>query len=141
MTYGIDRPLSQADYFSQNPDAGFGDYLNYAQGKTVGGQVQAPGSLPPGFLQSDFGPAYNSVLAQFNDPNYDKNEDPSGLSALMTNWAQAYAGGRSYADWQGEAAKSAQGTPLIGGGRYSLDAPTVGQLALGGFGGAAMGAG
>lgn len=133
--------LSQADYFAQNPNAGFSDYLNYAQGKTAGGQFQAPSSLPPGFLQSEYAPAYNSVLRSFNDPNYDKNSDPNGYAALLKNWADSYAAGKPYQTWQSEAAKSAQGTPIIGGGKYGLDAATVGQIAVGGFGGAAMGSG
>lgn len=123
--------LSQAEYFAQNPDAGFGDYLNYAQGKTAGGQFQAPGSLPPGFLQSDYGPAYNSVLQSFNDPNYDKNSDPNGYAALLQNWTQAYAGGRPFSEWQQIAAQSAQG---------AIE-PDIAQAALGGAAGVLYGAG
>lgn len=133
--------LDQAGYFEQNPDAGFGDWLNYTQNKTTTGEFQAPSSLAPGFLQSQYAPGYNNVLSQFNDPNYNRNEDPNNLSQLMNNWSDSYTAGKPYQTWQSEAAKSAQGTPIIGGGKYGLDAATVGQMAVGGFGGAAMGAG
>lgn len=131
--------LSQADYFAQNPNAGFGDYLNYAQGKTAGGEFQAPNasSLPPGFMQSEYGPAWQSVLAQFNDPNYNRNEDPNNLHAWLRNAPIQFNAGRSLAEFTAPTSEA----NLIGGGRFGLSPATVGQLALGGFGGAAMGAG
>lgn len=131
--------LDQAGYFAQNANAGFGDYLNYAQGKTPGGEFQTPNasSLPPGFMQSEYGPAWQSVLAQFNDPNYNRNEDPNNLAAWLKNAPLQFYAGRSLADFTGPTSEA----NLIGGGRFGLSPATVGQLALGGFGGAAMGAG
>src|SRR5258706_2153460 len=38
--------LDQAGYFAQNPNAGFGDWLNYTQGKTAGDSSRLPMRLP-----------------------------------------------------------------------------------------------
>src|SRR5258706_3054458 len=131
--------LDQAGYFAQNPNAGFGDWLNYTQGKTAGGQFQAPdaSSLPAGFMQSEYGPAWRGVLGQFSDPNYNRNEDSNNLSAWLTNAPTQFTAGRSLAEW----AKPTTSANLIGGGAHALDAATVGQLALGGAAGAAANAG
>ena len=111
------------------------DYANYLRQNT---DFSDTSSLPPGFMQSEYGAAYQGVLNQFNDPNYDKVEDPNGLRAWMVNAPLQFNAGRTLAEW-GRPTTSAN---LIGGGSGGIDAATVGQLALGGFvGGSGAGSG
>src|SRR5258706_10832870 len=93
--------MTQEEYFAQNPNAGFGDFLNFAQGKTPGGAFQAPSinSLPGGFMQSEYGGPWQGVLEQFNDPNYNRNEDPNNLAGWLANAPIQFSAGRSLADW------------------------------------------
>lgn len=124
-------PMDQATFFAQHPDAGFGDWLNYTQGKSASGEVQAPQNLPGGFLQSEYAKDYNSMLAQLNDPNYNRNEDVNGLAGTMQNMVNSFAAGRPYNEWQHIASQSAQG---------AIE-PLIGQAALGGAAGALFNAG
>lgn len=109
-------------------------------------------ALPPGFLQSEYGPAYQSVLQQYNagkdayaaDPNmYADNPayenaslgapvDPGGLGAWLKNAPIQFSAGRSLADWA---------KPTTAGQIAGMDPADIGMMALGGFGSAAMGAG
>lgn len=105
-------------------------------------------SLPPGFEQSSYWPKYQSVLDQYTGWLRDhgpgsntSGEEPTSaggdLAAWLKNSLIQYAAGRSPEEW----AQPTTSANLIGGGRAGIDSATVGQLALGGFGGAAMGSG
>jgi hypothetical protein len=106
-------------------------------------------SLPPGFLQSEYARPWLSVLQQYNaqkgayavDPNtyadnpaYEggANADPGGLSAWLKNAPVQFNAGRSLADFQ---------RPTTSGQIGGFDPASIGQLALGGAGGLAMGSG
>lgn len=119
---GGGQAMSLNDWYSSNP-------WQYELGD--------PRSLPPGFTQSSYWPQYQSVLAQYKDaasqPYSPDSTAGQGLGDWLRNSLVQYAAGRSPQDWL----KPTSEANLIGG----LSSTDVGQLALGGFGGAAMGAG
>lgn len=90
-----------------------------------------PSSLPPGFLQSEYGPAWQSVYEQY------KGTGDQSLLRWLNVAPLSFQRGDSFAQFQAPTSEA----NLIGGGQYGLSPATVGQLALGGFGGAAMGSG
>jgi hypothetical protein len=105
-------PLNFDDWFKNyqataNSDAGQQTFLGpnqqahdayniYAQGQYPLGD---PRSLPPGFMQSGYGPAYQSVLDQWNARSPGDTEDSSGLNAWLRNAPQQFSAGRSLQDW------------------------------------------
>src|SRR5260221_3919655 len=98
------QPLSYQDWMTQSGEpydetgagGGYGAFLNNLRSQLF--SADQP-SLPPGFMQSGYGPAYQSVLDQYNDPNYNQNEDSSGLNAWLRNAPQQFSAGRSLQDW------------------------------------------
>lgn len=85
-----------------------------------------PSSLPPGFLQSEYGPAWQSVYDQY------KGTGDQSLLRWLNIAPLAFQRGESLAGFTG---------PTSSGQIGGLDPATIGQLALGGFGGAAFGSG
>jgi hypothetical protein len=142
-------PLSFNDWFNQqqagaNTDAGQNSwagpnqyaheaYDKYAQYGHLQDQLPLgdPRSLPPGFMQSGYAPAYQSTLARYNDPNYDKSADPDNLAPWLKSYPQYYGAGRTWEDFQHIASQSAQGAVE----------PDIAQAVLGGAAGVLYGAG
>lgn len=112
-TQAITGPIPFNDWFNQqqsDPNAsnswdGPNQYAHqaydqYAQYGYLDGQVPLgdPRSLPPGFMQSAYGPAYRGVL---NNPSgtYDSTEDPNHVRDWLRNAVPQFNAGRSFQDW------------------------------------------
>src|SRR5260221_4499316 len=123
------QPLSYEDWLAKQgtayqgddtggtaPGIAYREYLKPFQDMAL----DDPSLLPPGFLQSEWGPAYQANLALRGDP-------------ATLNWLRQapiqFSAGRSMADFA---------KPTTSGQFGGVDPADIGMDALGGFGGAAM---